>query len=138
MKCVKACPAKAISSKETVKITVGGHKIEWAKLDFEKCALSFHGGSQENNPFMTSEKDKEGFNQSPYTDAMRYKMGPVFEYGRGLEGQRGCHIECMIHLEEQGKVRNKFKSKFRRKEPWKINRDLKDGSKEAQGNKDYY
>ncbi len=134
MKCVKVCPAKAISAKETVKVTVGGHEIEWAKIDFEKCALSFHGGSKKYNPFITSEEDYKEFNRSPYTEAMHYKLSPFFEYGRGVEGQRGCHIECMIHLEEHGKIRNKFKNRFRRKKAWEINWNLKPEENVESGN----
>ncbi len=124
MLCVKECPAHAISEKEKVKINVGGKDLEWAKLDFKKCSVSFFGGAKEFNPFMVTEEDEKGFTQQPYTKSMNYKLDPHMWDGRGVEGMRGCQIACFIHLEEQKKLKNIFKRPFRTKEPWKIKRKL--------------
>ncbi len=122
MECVKMCPAKAISEKEIVHLDIAGRKIEWAKVDFKKCSVSFHGGVKEYNPFMVTKEDEEGFTKQPYTKSMNYKLEPILWEGRGIEGMRGCQIACFIHLEEQGKLKNKFNRPFRTKPGWKIQR----------------
>ena len=117
--CVDQCPARAISKTEKVKITVAGRNLEWAKLNFQKCSIAFHGGAREYNPFMTTREDERKFTEQPYTAAMKYKLPPIYWYGRALGGMRGCQLACMIHLEEQGKLKNVFKKPFRRTKPWK-------------------
>lgn len=112
--CVRECPGKAISETEMLEVRIAGRTLKWAKLDFDKCAVGFHGGGENaDNPFMVSEADKEGFNQQPYTKSKGYKLGPVLWSGRGLGGMRGCQMACMAHLEEQGKLSNAFKLPFR-------------------------
>jgi len=123
MECVRECPASAIFDKETVKINVGGRTLEWAKIDFKKCSVSFFGGVKEFNPFMVTEEDERGFTEQPYTKSMTYKFPPHLWDGRGIEGMRGCQIACFIHLEEQGKLKNTFKRPFRTKRPWKMEVD---------------
>lgn len=83
------------------------------------CSRYFCGASKEHNPFMVSAEDEKGFTQ-PVGQAQRYKVGPTYDYGRALEGARGCIRACMIHLEEQGKLQNAFKQPFRRQKPWKL------------------
>ena len=119
MLCAEECTGEAISTEETVKVTVAGRELEWGNIDYTKCSRYFCGASKEYNPFMTSEKDEEGFTQ-PVGQAQRYKVGPVYVYGRALEGARGCIRACMVHLEEQGKVKNAFKQPFRRRKPWRL------------------
>ncbi|MDD4871635.1 MAG: hypothetical protein PHR77_13845 [Kiritimatiellae bacterium] len=125
MICVKDCPSHAISEKEMVKIKVAGKELEWARLDFNKCSVSFHGGDKEYNPFMVTTEDEKGFTEQPYTKSRRYKMPPVYWYGRAIEGMRGCQMACMIHLEEQKKLKNVFKTQFRQKAPWRMKGKLK-------------
>ncbi|MBU0477840.1 hypothetical protein KKC91_04650 [bacterium] len=136
MACVKECPANAISETQKVKIRVAGKDIEWAKLDFKKCSVAFHGGVKEYNPFMVTPEDKEGFNQQPYTESMKYKLSPVHWYGRGLGGMRGCQIACMIHLEQKGKLKNVFKTPFRKGKPWKADWDLESKVKKEEEKKE--
>ncbi|MDD5522760.1 MAG: hypothetical protein PHI84_18240 [Kiritimatiellae bacterium] len=124
MACVKDCPSHAISENETVKIKVAGKELEWAKLDFNKCSVSFHGGDKEYNPFMVTTEDEKGFTAQPYTTSRKYKMAPLYWYGRAIEGMRGCQIACMIHLEQEKKLKNVFKNPFRRKAPWKMKGEL--------------
>ncbi|MGQ9632589.1 MAG: hypothetical protein ACUVXI_20085 [bacterium] len=100
MRCVKACTGQAISANETVKVEVAGRVLEWGKLDEDKCSWAFSGGNREVNPFL----------QKPST---------IYEYGKAIEGAP-CIRECMIHLEEQGRIKNLFKEPFRRKKPWKL------------------
>ncbi len=119
MRCAADCTVGAISTKESVKIKVAGHDVEWGKIDFNKCSRGFCGGSKEHNPFMVTEEDEKGFNQHVGA-AQQYKLGSVYEYGRALEGARGCIRGCMIHLEEQDKLENAFHNPFRRRKAWRI------------------
>ncbi|PIZ17388.1 hypothetical protein COY52_04645 [Candidatus Desantisbacteria bacterium CG_4_10_14_0_8_um_filter_48_22] len=119
MMCVKDCPVGAIPKDKTVKINLAGKEVEWADIDFKKCSRGFCGASKEHNPFMVSPEDETGFNQE-VGKAQSYKVKPQYFCGRALEGARGCIRACMIHLEEQGKLKNKFKEPFRRRKPWKL------------------
>jgi len=127
MLCVKECPSGAISAKKKVSLTVAGRKLEWAEVDFKKCSVSFYGGDKEYNPFMVSKEDEKGFTKQPYTESMKYKLPPTQWDGRGIGGGRGCQMACFMHLEEQGKLTNRFKNEFRRKKPW----TMKDGLKKT-------
>jgi epoxyqueuosine reductase len=121
MLCAQECTGQAISTTETVKVTVAGRQLEWGKIDYAKCGPYFCGGSKEYNPFMVTPADEEGFTQ-PVWKAQEYKVSPVYWYGRALEGARGCIRACMIHLEQQGKLKNVFHHPFRRREPWRLSR----------------
>jgi epoxyqueuosine reductase len=117
--CVRDCTGDAISTQETVKVTVAGHDLEWGKLDVDRCGTYFCGGHPEFNPFMVNETDRENF-QKNVGEAQRYKVSPTYVYGRALEGARGCMRACMIHLEEQGKLQNVFAQPFRRRPEWRL------------------
>ena len=119
MMCVKDCTVGAIPKDKKVEITLAGKKIEWADIDYSKCSVGFCGGSKEYNPFMVTPEDEQGFNQE-VGKAQEYKVKPQYVYGRALEGARGCIRACMVHLEEQGKLKNVFKEPFRRSKPWKL------------------
>lgn len=119
MLCVKECTGQAISATETVKVTVAGKQLEWGKLNEEECCRYFCGGSEEYNPFMVTSEDKHGFTQRGYM-AQYYKVSPVYWYGRALEGARGCIRACMIHLEETGRIKRRFKTPFRKRKPWRL------------------
>ena len=118
--CVKDCSVQAIPRNKTIKVTVAGRQLEWADIDVAKCRVGFCGGSKEHNPFMVTPEDEKGFNLDQLNDlrAQNYKLGPQNGYGRALEGARGCIRACMVHLEQQGKLKTKFKEPFRRKKPW--------------------
>jgi len=120
MACVKACAGNAISATETVKIKIEDKVIEWGKLDEHKCSLAFQGGTPDVAP------DGEQLKYAQY-DAKPHEYNPflgnpypLYGYGRALEGARGCMRACMIHLEQKGKLSNKFKMPFRRRKPWKL------------------
>ncbi len=98
--CVRHCSGKAISQKESVKITVAGHEIEWGKLNEMACEKGIQGGCDlQRNPFNGDYPRQYG-------------------YGRAVEGAYGCIRACMIHLEERGRLKNKFHNKFRTRPPW--------------------
>jgi len=119
MMCVQQCTGSCIPTDKSVKITVAGHDLEWGDINFVDCSRYFCGAAEEHNPWMVTEEDREGF-QQPVGAAQRYKVGPTYDYGRALEGASGCIRACMIHLEQQGKLDNKFQTPFRRRKPWRI------------------
>lgn len=125
--CVKECPSGAISAKKKVSLTVAGKKLEWASVNFKKCSISFHGGDKKYNPFMVTKEDEKEFTKQPYTESMKYKLSPVLWDGRGISGGRGCEMACFMHLEEQGKLKNQFRNKFRRKQAWVLKSQLQEG-----------
>jgi ferredoxin len=107
MLCARDCSGKAISTTESVKITVAGHAVEWGKLDEHKCRTAFHGGAPEANPFYGDQPDK------------------IMWHGEALEGARGCMRACMVHLEQKGVLKNTFKEPFRTRKPWVLPADWK-------------
>ena len=119
MACVKECTGQAISTTDTVKVRVAGRDLEWGKIDYSVCSRYFCGASKEFNPFMVSPEDEKGFTQE-VGKAQRYKIPPVYVYGRALEGARGCMRACMVHLEKKGVLKNQFKEPFRKRKPWRL------------------
>ena len=113
MLCVRDCPGQAISGTDTVKTVVAGRELEWGALDVGRCVHTMTGGNEEHNPFIVTPEEREKRSSSP-------KIKPVYEYGKALGGARGCIRACMIHLEEQGKLKNRFKQPFRRRKPWRL------------------
>lgn len=118
--CARDCTGNAISKTETVKVVIAGRDVEWGKIDMEKCSMAFCGANKEFNPFQVTEEDEKGFNEAPYATAQKYKIGPLYSYGRALEGARGCMRACMVHLEERGVLKNTFKNPFRTRKPWRL------------------
>jgi len=139
--CVGECPGGAISKTDSIKVTVAGRELEWGKLDEEKCALIYQVSSPEYGPFMDeayAEKVQKVIDMPPgneRSEMIAYEGG---YWGLGLNtpysknawasfhhpgtvcGARGCQRACFIHLEERGKLTNKFENKFRQRPPWKF------------------
>lgn len=130
MSCVRECSGKAISTTESVKIKIEDKTIEWGKIDEYKCAIAFQGGTPFNTkPAKDAKEMEDGYydyydnsksqGPNPYNPFIT-QPPPRHGYGRGIEGARGCVRACMIHLEQQGKLKNKFKTKFRRRPAWAL------------------
>lgn len=104
--CVRNCSGQAIDPVKTVKVTIAGKELEWGELDVRRCTLAFAG----NDPDECGKRTPcNPFDAEPYH----------FEgYGHAIEGAAGCIRSCMIHLENQGKIKNSFHEKFRRRKPW--------------------
>jgi len=121
MACVNACTVHAILKDKTVKVTVAGRVLEWAAIDHRKCGDGFCGGAKEANPFIVTEEDEKRFT-SPgmYMRDYNYKLPSMYVYARALEGAAGCIRACMVHLEQQGKIKNVFKEPFRKGKPWRL------------------
>ena len=120
MLCARDCTVGAISTTDSMKVRIAGRDLEWSDIDYAKCSLGFCGGDPAHNPFMVKDEEEARFNEHPYWRAQNFKVPPQNEYGRALEGASGCIRACMIHLEEQGKLENRFKEPFRKRKPWKL------------------
>lgn len=134
MLCVKECSGRAVSDIKTVKVRIAGHEFEWGELNEERCMLAYTGGARETNPFLPPDfpdihfekigKDGLGY-ASPEFQALQnipYNASSLycFHHLGAIEGARGCIRACMIHLEEEGKIKNKFTNRFRRRKPWSL------------------
>lgn len=132
MKCVSECPG-ALTAKETVSFEVAGHSIEVSKLDPWYCAFAYASGLSEINPFLPPDAFKEipdgdkilsGEKRPTKEETMKIWgiLGRYFRkpngYNPAMCGGRGCLRACMVHLEEQGKLSNRFHSPFRKRKPW--------------------
>ena len=135
MLCVKDCPGNAISKTETIKVKVAGREIEWGKLDEWGCYGYYSGANREMNPFLPPDTFKDlpdgdkiicGEKQltpeeSPKVlEILQQYYKPIAGYGPTICGGRGCIRACMVHLEERGILKNKFKNPFRKRKPWKL------------------
>ena len=131
MSCVRECPVHAISATESVKVKVTGRELEWGKLNVWACMYGYCGGVKEINPFLP----RDAFKDIPDGDKIMsgekilstweeaMKIREIIEKFYPLEpvcGGRGCIRACMVHLEKQGKLKNKFKEPFRKRKPWKL------------------
>ena len=117
-KCVKGCPGKAIRE--------DGSVDEW------QCAVYYNGANGTKNPFMppeafygmdnrleiiageakvTSETAKK------ILDRIYFYPPAQHAYQCSICG-RSCDMECYVHLEEKGVLTKKFKTPFRKREPW--------------------
>jgi len=123
MECVKACSVGAIphiKENKVVRIKIAGKEIVWADVDIEKCTVGFMYPPKKYNPFIVTDEDEKMFVLGTGYKAQSYKVPPMYFYARELEGARGCIRACMIHLEKEGKIKNKFKEPFRKRKPWVI------------------
>ncbi|OGV81505.1 MAG: hypothetical protein A3K19_26025 [Lentisphaerae bacterium RIFOXYB12_FULL_65_16] len=143
MKCVRACPGKAISKDEKVRVTVAGKELAWGQINDRKCSTAYQAGTREINPFMPSEEvaatidgiindtgEKGEKGMTSYTgNVWGYLRENVpyikrcwesFHHPATICGGRGCIRACMSHLEERGVLKNKFEAPFRRRKEWKL------------------
>jgi len=120
MLCVKNCSGKAISATEIIKVKIAGRKIEWGKLDELKCSYAYTGGIKWTNPFLPEDADENKWNKEWYGGYKFIKWKGAYGHNPAIEGARGCIRACMIHLEEQGKLNNKFMEPFRKRKPWRL------------------
>ncbi len=123
-KCVKACHGGAIS--------------EDGKVDPWQCAVYYNGANGTKNPFMPKDaysdfedRIKIIAGEAKVTpekarkilDATYFYPPAQHSYTASICG-RACDTACYMHLEEQGKLKKKFKRPFRTREEWKF--DIKD------------
>lgn len=99
--CARDCTGGALSTTETDRVVVAGKVCEWGKFDIAKCTQAYRNPPREHNPFLGDPT-------------------PQREYGRALEGAKGCIRTCMDHLEKTGRIQHTFKRPFRTRKPWRI------------------
>lgn len=133
MACVAECPVGAIDPDETVQVTVAGKRLEWGKLHEWQCFYGYASGLAEVNPFLPPDAfadlpdgDKIVRGEKELTPAevleVHKRLGQYYPrpggYFPAMCAGRGCIRACMVHLEERGVLRARFKSRFRRRRPW--------------------
>lgn len=119
-KCVKACPGRAISE--------NGEKNNW------QCAVYYNGANGTKNPFLEPnafhdfENRKEILSGEYLFDEKeaRHILRNIYCYPPASHSYqcsicgKACDLECYIHLEKKGLLTKKFKTEFRKREPWKF------------------
>ncbi len=122
-KCIKACPGGAIDKDGTV--------------DKWQCAVYYNGANGTKNPFMPPDAFSD-FEDRIEIIAGEAKLTPEaakkilqnilfyppvkHAYQCSICG-RACDVECYVHLEEKGLLKRKFKTPYRKREPWKFSID---------------
>lgn len=116
MACVRECPGNCISPTETVKVTLAGKEVEWAKIDEDRCNYVFTGAER------VKEGEKGGYNGENYKpnfiSPFFKKPRNLYNTGQAVCGARGCTRACMISLERRGVLKNSFVHEFRTQKPW--------------------
>ncbi len=119
-KCVKNCPGKAIDDDGTV--------------DPWQCAVYYNGANGTKNPFMpydafdgmadriaiiAGEAKVTPETAKAILDKIYFYPPAQHAYQCSICG-RSCDIACYVHLEEKGILTKKFKTPFRKREPWQF------------------
>jgi len=119
-KCKSACPGNAIDD--------DGNVDNW------QCAVYYSGANGKKNPFMPPDAFS-GFDNRMEIIAGEAKVTPetarkildnIYFYpgaGHGYKCSicgRACDVECYVHLEENGVLKKKFKTPFRKREKWEF------------------
>ena len=116
--CIKACHGKAISAE--------------GKVDPWRCGVYYNGANGSKNPFMPPDAYMD-FEERLQIIAGEAKVTP--ETARKILDQiyfyppaqhayqcsicgRACDVACYVHLEEKGVLTRKYRSPFRKREPW--------------------
>lgn len=134
MCCARGCTGGAISTTESQKVVIAGHEVEFAKIDLGKCANAYRGSNPHYNPFLPQDfKDYDKLDHLSWGEMADLIKIPFYHrHAMAVEAARGCMRECYIHLEATGKLKKKFKSKFRKREPWRIS--LEGENRQVAGN----
>ncbi len=118
--CVKGCPGHAL--------TADGKRDNW------QCAAYYLGANRSKNPFMPADAYEDLPNRLDIMkgeaqlseEEAREVLDRTFYYPPIKHGYvssicgKACDRACYIHLEEQGKLKNKFTTKFRKRAEWKL------------------
>ncbi len=147
MRCTRECPSGAIPTdrREREEVTIEGKTYAWGRLRESRCGIGFQAASPEKNPFLDADMDPRNpetrhlieqamaAGDSPEDDkfrnTVRHKVETTFR--PSAEGNRlyhytaavcgaACMRTCMVHLEEKGKLTDKFHTPFRIRKPWRL------------------
>jgi hypothetical protein len=107
--------------------------LEISKLDPWYCAFAYASGRSDINPFLPPDaldeipdggKILRGEKKPSRDETMkiweilgRYYRKPN-GYNPAICGGRGCIRACMVHLENKGTLKKRFRTPFRKREPW--------------------
>ena len=119
--CIKACPGHAID--------------ETGTLDPWQCAVYYNGANGRKNPFMPPDAFENLENRIEIIagkakvtpETARKIMDNIFFYPPAQHAYRcsicgrACDVACYCHLENMDKLGKKFKTPFRKREPWSFN-----------------
>ena len=149
-RCAKACPGNAIpvSFDEKAGIEVEGRTIEWGDVHMGRCTATHHGMNRVASPFLAKDfprldlditlsemSEEEAYkltytlargkwrssSEFPHDSVIRYYRQVLDHVGYfAICGAKGCIRECMIHLEERGRIGNVFKHPFRKRPAWQL------------------
>lgn len=147
MRCARECPAQAIPTDpdDHEAVTLAGRTFAWGRLKESRCFIGFQAASPEKNPFLDAAMDGQNPNtrrliqqalaagDTPEDEAFRHWVRCQVEqnFRPSAEGNRlyhytaavcgaACIRTCMVHLEQQGKLSDKFHTPFRIRRPWKV------------------
>lgn len=116
--CRKGCPGNAIKKD--------------GSIDPWQCAVYYNGANGCRNPFMPPEafagmedRLKIIAGEAQVTpEAARKILDKIYFYPPAQHAYqcsicgRGCDVACYVYLEEKGVLKKKFKTPFRKREPW--------------------
>ena len=122
-KCVAACPGKAIDN--------NGNIDPW------QCAVYYNGANMSKNPFMPPDAYKDfedrddimsgNIRVTPETARKildnTYFFPPITHSYQSSICGRACDIACYVHLEEKGVLTRKFKTPFRKRKEWLLEKE---------------
>ena len=91
-KCADICPLDAIDLTKTETIEICGKTMKVASVDYNKCSICKNGVVL-NRLYKSAKPDR---------------LAAL------------CNRTCLSHLEESGKLKNTFKNKFRKRQPWTL------------------
>lgn len=116
--CAKGCPGHAVGAD--------------GKIDPWQCAVYYNGANGSKNPFMPPDafahlenrmdiiKGEAKLDEQSAREVLRniYFYPPAqHAYQCSICG-RACDVACYVHLEEKGVLTKKFRTPFRKREPW--------------------
>ena len=87
MACVRDCPGQAISTTETVKVTLAGHEVEWGKIDCKACNIAFRGAQIDRH--MTAEV-------APCKTLTLRLLGREFHLIDQASASIDCNLRCQV------------------------------------------
>ena len=125
MACAQHCPADAISTERSVKLTLAGREVEFGEFDAFRCCKHFTGGTLPERQEDVSDEDAysawRGVKtvRSENTPFVK-KPAPVYNTGQAVCGGKGCVRACMMSMEARGAIENTFHQTFRRRTPWSV------------------
>lgn len=137
MACARECPGHCLSTKESIKVTIGGKVCEWGKLDEWKCYAYYTHAGKCFNPFVPKEVWDNNENgdldlfagKKPASEAEIIKVYKALAkyfpswLGYNMAKCGGCIRACVSMLEKPGGcLAGRFHNPLRTGKAWKMER----------------